>query len=207
MIWYHRSALSALAILSFSQPACALELTPILGYRTGGDVINTTTDTRHSANDSSMLGIIVGSDRFEGGKRYELYYSHQSTDFSSVDIGTASPTDTDLPLSISYLHVGGTAPISEDDYLKTFVSGGMGISYLSPDLAGLESEMRASLSLGIGLRWPVSERVSLRMETRLLATLFNNNASLFCSNGACDFSVSGNYFTQYEAFAGVSIGF
>ena len=199
-------ALAALPLLISTQVTAA-EITPLLGYRTGGDVINTTTDKKHSADSSSIYGVIIGSERFDGGKRYELYYSHQSTDFSSVDIGTANPTGADLPLTIDYLHIGGTAPISEDELLKTFVSGGLGISYLSPDLAGLESEMRASLSLGIGVRWPMSERVSLRLETRLLATLFNNNASIFCSNGACDFSVSGNYFTQYEAFAGVSIGF
>jgi hypothetical protein len=209
---YRRIAIAiatAITPLLVSPPATATEVTPILAYRAGGEVVNTTTNTKYSADSSSTIGLIIGSEPYDGGKQFELYYSHQSTDIGSIDLAspTTPSTTLDLPLTIDYLHIGGTAPISDYDKIRTFVSGGLGFSYLSPGLNDLDSELRASFSLGIGLKWPVTDRVAVRLETRGFATLFNNNSSLFCNNGGCSFSVSGNYFTQYEVFAGVAIGF
>ena len=205
---YTRIATAITALLA-SMPVTANEITPIVGYRAGGDVVNTTTNTKYSADNASTLGLIISSESYDGGKHLELCYGHQSTDIGSVDLASPSTPSTtvDLQLTIDYLHIGGTAPITDYDEIKTFVSGGLGFSYLSPGLADLDSELRASFSLGIGLKWPLTERIAIRMETRGFATMFNNNSSLFCNNGGCSFSVSGNFFTQYEVFAGLAIGF
>ena len=100
----------------------------------------------------------------------------------------------------------GTAPISDDEKLKTFVTGGLGFTYLSPDYDNAQSDLRASFSIGIGLKWPITERISLRLETRGLATLYNNNSAIFC-NGGCAISVNGNLFLQGEVFAGLGFKF
>lgn len=189
--------------------ARAAEITPIFGSRTGGDVVDETTDVKHSIKTSSMAGIILSSP-YEFGKTLEIYYSHQSSEIESISlppasVSTSTPAGT-IPLTIDYLHIGGTAPIRNEERLKTFVTGGLGFSYLSPDVTGLDSELRPSLSIGIGLKWPLTERIALRAEARGLATMFSNNSSIFCSGG-CTISISGNFFTQYEAFAGITIGF
>lgn len=198
---------AAALLLLASNALHALEVTPLLGYRGGGEVVEQNTGVKHSAVSTPSYGFIIGSEPYDQGKRLELYYSHQSTDIRSINVSTnAANNDVDLPLTINYLHFGGTAPITDLDELRTFVSGGIGFTYLSPDINGLDSELRASISLGAGLHYPVTERIGLRLEARWLGTLFNNNSSIFCSGG-CALTINGNFFSQYEALAGVSFSF
>ena len=193
-----------LTFTSFS--TYAVEITPLFGYRGGGEFIDTDTNKKHTIVSSEMYGLILGYP-IDYGKVVEIYYSHQSSRLNSVDVTLPSTTSSvDIPLTMDYLHIGGTAPISDDKDLKTFVSGGFGFTYLSPDISGLQSDLRASFSLGIGLKWPISERIALRLESRLLATLFNSNSALFC-NGGCSLSVNGSLFTQAEVNAGLVFRF
>jgi hypothetical protein len=193
-------------LLFFSVNSYAFEITPLSGYRDGGDITDEVNNNNHTITSSSIYGFLV-SLPYEYGKTLELYYSHQSSDIRSVSMTEPALTnDANIALNIDYLHIGGTAPISNEKNLKTFVSGGLGFTYLSPDLNGLASELRASLSIGIGLKLPLSENVALRLETRGLATLFNSNSTLFCSGG-CTLTVNGNFLFQGEVFAGIAIRF
>lgn len=197
-----------LTFTSFSSHA--VEITPLLGYRGGGEFIDVSTNKKHTIVSSEMYGLIIGFP-IDYGKVVEVYYSHQSSRLNSVDVTLdatlpSTTSSVDIPLTMDYLHIGGTAPISDDKDLKTFVSGGFGFTYLSPDISGLQSDLRASFSLGIGLKWPISKRIALRLESRLLATLFNSNSALFC-NGGCSLTVNGSLFTQAEVNAGLVFRF
>lgn len=184
-----------------------VEITPLFGLRGGGEFTDNDTEQTHTVESTDVYGFIIGLP-YERDKQLELYYSHQSSNIRSVNLTTlATPSgSTDIPLSIDYLHFGGTAPISDEGSYKTYVSGGLGFTYLSPDLSGLESDLRASFSIGIGLKYPLSKNIAVRLETRGLATLFNSNATLFC-NGGCSLSVNGSLFTQAEVFAGLAFRF
>ena len=183
----------------------SVDITPIIGYRDGGEVTNNLDQTTRDIVDSNVYGLIIGSKPFDAkGRTYELYYSHQSSKIQAIDLPTA--TSTTLPLTVDYLQVGGTAPISIEEQLRTFVSGGVGFTYMSPDIDGLDSELRASFSLGIGLEYKLTERLAARLEGRMLATLFNNNSTIFCSGG-CTITVNGNMITQFEALAGLRVRF
>lgn len=195
------------AILLTSTNTHSLEITPLLGYRGGGEFVDESTDKKHTIDSSSTYGFIIADENYGRGKSLELYYSHQDSNLNSVNITVPGTTGgTNIPLSIDYLHIGGTAPISTTDKIHTFMSGGLGFTYLSPDYTGLQSDLRASLSVGIGLKLPINERIALRIETRALATLFDNNSAIFCSGG-CTLSVNGNFFLQGEVFAGLAIKF
>ena len=195
-----------LTLLSFSSVSYSVEVTPLVGLRGGGDFVDTETDKNHTVVSSETYGVIIGFP-YEKGKMIEVYYSHQSSDINSVDVDTAFTTGkVDIPITIDYLHIGGTTPISQSDNLNTFVSGGLGFTYLSPDINGLQSDLRASFSIGVGLKWPVSENIALRLESRALATLYNSNSALFC-NGSCSLAVNGSLFVQAEIFAGLAIKF
>ncbi len=199
--------ISLITLLFISGNSYAVEITPLLGYRGGGEFIDTDTGQKHTINSSEIYGLIIGFP-YQRGEQIEIYYSHQSSDLNSVNIDIPAVTtgNTDIPLSIDYLHIGGTTPIYDEENLKTFLSGGLGFTYLSPDLRGLQSDLRASFSIGIGLKWPVTKNMALRLETRGLATLFNSNAALFC-NGGCSLSVNGSLFFQAEVFAGLAVRF
>lgn len=183
------------------------EIIPLFGLRGGGKVIDQLANKNHNVASSNISGLILGKP-YEFGKTLEIYYSHQSSDIKTINVATAlnATNNVTLPVSVHYLHFGGTAPISDKKEFKTFASGGLGFTYMSPDLIGLDSELRASISIGIGIKWPVSENIAFRVESRVLATMFNNNASIFCSGG-CNLTVNGSIFTQGEVFAGLSLSF
>jgi len=194
-------------LLLFSTNIYSVEIIPILGYRGGGEFIDNATNQKHTLESSEVYGLIL-SWPYERGKNIEVYYSHQETQLNSISINPPSPSGSsvNIPLSIDYLHIGGTAPISDEEKLKTFVTGGLGFTYSSPDYTGAQSDLRASFSIGIGLKYPMTERISLRLETRGLATLYDNNSAIFCSGG-CSLSVNGNLFLQGEVFAGIGFKF
>ena len=200
------TCLIILLLLSYSK-SYALEITPLAGLRGGGEVVDQVSNENHSIVSSNIAGLIV-STPYEFGKTLEVYYSHQSSDLKSINVVAplATTNNATIPVSIDYLHFGGTAPISDEGNFKTFVSGGLGFTYLSPDFSELNSELRASISIGAGLKWPITENVALRIETRGLATLFNNNSSIFC-NGGCTLTVNGSFFMQGEVFAGLAFKF
>jgi len=189
----------------FSSNSYSVEITPLLGYRGGGEFIDEVTNKKHTIVSSEIFGLIV-SWPHERGKTYELYYSHQSSELNSISVDTSPTSTADIPLTIDYLHFGGTAPISSEKDLQTFVSGGLGFTYLSPDFSGTQSDLRASFSIGIGLKYPITEHIAFRLETRALATFFNNNSAIFC-NGGCAIKVNGNLFMQAEVFAGLGFSF
>jgi hypothetical protein len=204
------NTITLLSLLAISSNSHSVEIIPLLGFRGGGEFIDNTNSKIHTLESSEIYGLIL-SFPYERGKNIEVYYSHQSTQLNFITIvpsgslPSASSTQ-DIPLTIDYLHFGGTAPISEDKNLQTFVSGGLGFTYSSADYADTQSDLRASFSIGVGLRWPMTRRISLRLETRGLATLYNNNSAIFC-NGGCSISVNGNLFLQGEVFAGLGFKF
>lgn len=194
------------SLLFFSASSYSVEIIPLLGFRAGGEFIDVQNDKKHILESSEAYGLIL-SFPYEHGKTIEVYYSHQSTQLNSLTLTTPAPTNTvNIPITIDYLHFGGTAPISDEKNLQTFVSGGLGFTYLSPDFPDAQSDLRASLSIGFGLKWPMTERIALRLETRGLATLYNNNSAIFC-NGGCTIKVNGNFFLQGEVFAGLGFSF
>ena len=194
------------SLLFFSTSSYSVEIIPLFGVRGGGEFIDQATDKKHTLESSEIVGLIL-SFPYEFGKTIEVYYSHQSTQLNSITISEPAPNDSvDIPITIDYLHFGGTAPIVADENLQTFVTGGLGFTYMSPDYTGAQSDLRASFSIGVGLRWPITDLISLRLETRGLATLYNNNSAIFCSGG-CAISVNGNLFLQGEVFAGLGFKF
>ncbi len=200
------TAIFSITILLISTNSYSTEITPLLGFRGGGEFVDTDTGKKHTVEGAESYGFIL-SFPYEYGKNIEIFYSHQSSELSAVNVNLPATTgDVNIDLTIDYLHIGGTTPIAEYNDLKTFVSGGIGFTYLSPDLTGLQSDLRASFSIGIGLKWPVTEKVSLRLETRGLATLFNSNTALFC-NGGCALTTNGSLFIQAEVLAGLTIRF
>jgi hypothetical protein len=203
----HRLTLFLISTLFFSTNVSAIEITPLVGHRNGGEFVDIDTNKKHTIESSEMYGLIVGWP-LDKQHDMEIYYSHQSSKLKSVDVTlpTVASTTTDIPLTVDYLHIGGTAPITSEGPVKTFVTGGLGFAYLSPDISGLQSDLRASFSIGLGLKYLFTKNIALRLETRGLATLFNSNSALFC-NGGCSLSVNGSLFWQAEVFAGVGFKF
>ena len=108
-------------------------------------------------------------------------------------------------LEVHYLHLGGTVDVAQEKWTP-FVSGGLGMTHLSPNRYGLDNETLFSLSLGGGLKWYPTNRLGLRFEVRGYGTLSDSSGSLFCDTG-CDLEVRGNLLPQYETNLGLIFRF
>lgn len=142
---------------------------------------------------------------YDGSRQLQWLLSHQRTRLALGNV--ASPgTPSELPLQISLLHVGGLNYFDGPAGRGPFVSGGIGLTHLSPRLPGTVSRTRASMSVGIGWQWAATPQLALRGELRGYATLLRSDGALFCSGG-CTVSIRGDTMTQLEAMLGLSLGF
>ncbi len=188
-----------LLLIAGRVPANGFEIIPFMGHRFGGSLEDQDTYRSRDFEAGSNWGVILGHTA-SATTRYELLYSYQ-------DSGLSDRTDPDnaFDLEVHYLHLGGTVDISQQRFTP-FVSGGMGMTYMSPDRFDLENETLFSLSLGGGLKWYPSNSLGLRLEVRGYGTLTESSGSLFC-DGGCDLQVNGSLLPQFETNLGLIFKF
>lgn len=181
-----------------------LEITPFTGFVFGGSFQDNTTGLDLDVDEGESFGLILDL-RKTHETEYELFYSFQST---SVQGNGLFSGDTLFDLDIHYLHIGGTY-LFQEGKVRPFIAGGLGLTYFDPDGPGLDSKVYFSLSLGGGVKIPLSERIGLRFEGRGFLTILPSNSEIFCvSSGgaACAVEVQGDAFGQVELLAGISFG-
>jgi len=142
--------------------------------------------------------------RVDEGTQYELFYSREATGLRG---NTGVPRTN---VTVEYLHLGGTLLLNDEPKIQPYMAGGLGITRLTPGEEG-STDTRFSLSLGVGLRWPVTRHFALRLEGRGFVTLVNPDAAVFCrsdQNGLlCRVRGSGQTFIQGEFLAGAAFAF
>ena len=177
--------------------AAEIEVSPLVGYRFGGQFHEETTDRDVDLKEAATFGLAVDVE-YAPDKMVEVFYSRQST---SID-------DTSLDIDVEYFQIGGVAEFTQHNYTP-YAVGTLGATRFSPD-GDFDSETRFSLTFGGGVKWFFNEHWAARVEGRAYFTIFDSDAQVFCvSSGgaACLFRVSGSLVWQIEALAGVTFRF
>lgn len=179
-----------------------LEITPYAGYTIGGSFEDNTTGTTLDVKEGGNFGLVLGlPDTPE--TQYELFYGFQRT---KVTGGGTFGGGTLFDLDIHYLHLGGTYMFAGDKVLP-FISGGLGATHFVPQGSGLNQKSYFSLSLGGGVKIPISGHVGLRFEGRGFLTILPDTTEIFCvSSGgaACNVKVQGDVLGQLLLMAGIT---
>lgn len=199
-----RHPLAAAALgLSLCCPMIAgavdVEISPLLGYRFGGEFTDDTTDEDVDVQESTSYGLAVDVE-YAPDRMVEVFYSRQSTEIDDV-----SPA---LDLDVEYFQVGGVSEYSMDDYTP-YLLGTLGAARFSPD-GDVDSETRFAFTFGGGVKWFFNEHWAAKVEGRAYFTFFDSETQVFCvsSGGAtCLFRTSGSMIWQLEASAGVVFRF
>jgi opacity protein-like surface antigen len=184
--------------------ASDFEITPFAGYTWGGEFTDTTTGDKLTVNENSNYGIMLDFKQTDESQ-IELYYSRQATRLQTKASGFYTGTPL-FDLDIDYIHIGGTALMGEGK-VKPFVVGTLGVTYMAPKGAGLDSATKFSLSLGGGAKILFSDHIGLRLEGRWFGTFFDGSGQAFCSSGQCLIKVQGDVFSQFVANAGIIFAF
>jgi opacity protein-like surface antigen len=170
----------------------------------GTSVSGTTPDNHVSMADHGAFALTADL-RANAEAQYELYYSREATDLRGQF--QFLPAD----VTVEYLHLGGTVLLDDEHMVQPYAAGGLGITRFTPGEDGGGTNTRFSVSLGLGLKWPVTRHFALRAEARGFLTLVNPDASVFCRsdrNGLlCNIHGNGQTFLQGQFLAGASFAF
>ena len=178
------------------------EFTPFVGYMAGGQFEDPTDDSDRDLDAATSYGLFVNA-ATDWWRHYEMLYARQSTKVDGFD---------KFDMDVEYLQFGGTVayPDAEATHVIPYIAMTVGAARFSPDQAGLDDETKFALTLGGGVRVPLTDRFSLRLDLRAFATVLDSDSDIFCvsSGGAtCRIKVKSDVFLQYAANLGFTVGF
>ena len=188
---------------SLAKQELNFEITPLIGYRFGGD-FNTSRDKVHNRielSEETSYGLLTAWS-FDRKRQGEFLISHYNTTFSQADDFAASNTG----LGITYAHLGGNVSVS-DGPVPFYVTGGLGLTHLAPKDEQLSNETRFSVNVGLATKIELSEHISLRVDSRIYATFFNSDSAMFCDVETCAIYISSSMWFQTEVNAGITFRF
>jgi Outer membrane protein beta-barrel domain len=179
-----------------------IEATAFLGYRAGGsfDIQDADGDADVASSTSYALALDY---QINSSTAYEFFIAHQ-------------PTRLDLAggrndLDVNYLMLGSSVVMAEGSPLNPYVVGLIGVGQFKLDAPGADDKSRFAISVALGLRVPLRERIALRLEARGYLTFVDTQSSVFCSSGStgatCLLRGSGSTFFQGELLAGIAMSF
>ena len=199
-------ARAILAVLAFLAAAPAIAqsesgVTVYGGYRFGGYFTDVNTDKKWELTEgaSYALAVDLGIDQ---RTQYEFFISHRN---SALKASGFSPAVDRFGLGVTYYHVGGTyffERVGEGGYMV----GGLGLTRFVPHEAGLSSETKFSINLGVGYLVPLGKHLGIKLEARGFATVVDSTGGMFCSGG-CVVQIKGTTLTQGEILAGLTARF
>lgn len=194
-----------ISITASAKESYNFEITPLVGYRFGGDFKATTDEadisTKIKLIENASYGFLFAWD-YDRKRQGELLVSHYTSQLSQ----TADLVTSNNHLAITYAHIGGNVPIA-DGVVPLFVTGGLGLTHFSPEDKQLSNETRFSLNIGLVTKIYISESVSLRLGGRVYATFFNSDSQIFCNTENCAISISSDLWIQSEVNAGITFAF
>ncbi len=198
-----RAAIAAGLVLASSASVAQVGVTLYGGARAGGEFIDQDERDETIKLNSGPTGSLSFDWLLSDGRQAQVFYSLQR----SALPGSVAGQTGELPVNISYLHIGGRVFFDGSHATHaSYVVGGLGITHFSPRLDGLSSEVRPSMNLGLGYQWVLSKQIAVRAELRGYFTLVNSSGGFFCSGG-CVVSIRGDTITQTEGMLGLSFSF
>ena len=157
------AAMLLLPCLAMAQYTPSVEITPIVGYRWGGELSasnNDLLDENAEIDSSASYGLLVDIP-LSRHAQIELMASRQDSNFSR---GVLFPEDGRFAdVDVTYYHVGFLYQWTPS-HLRPFVVGSLGFTDIAPE--GASSENRFSTSIGGGLKVDLSRHVGFRLEAR-----------------------------------------
>lgn len=188
---------------SEAKQALNIEITPLVGYRFGGDFDTSRDEIHHKIklDEETSYGILTAWS-FDRKRQGEFLISHYGTNFSQSEHFSGSDTN----LAVTYAHLGGNVVLSEGLF-PLHATGGVGLTLLAPKDEQLSDETRFSMNIGLATKVELSEHFSLRLDSRVYGTFFNSNSAIFCDLDNCAMYISSEVWFQTEVNIGLTFRF
>ena len=183
----------------------AFELTPFVGYRWGGTIFTDETflfgedvNVASSANFGVNFALPLG----DTGLKLELMANRQASELET-ESGLFEPNDEVADVDVTYLHAGLQIPFARSRNATPYFIVSGGLANIDPQVSGVSAENKFSMSAGVGVKIPMSDVMSIRLEGRGYYTRLDDNSDdcAFCDTFA------NQDFTQGEVNLGLAFSF
>jgi len=191
-----------LGLAASPAPGAASELTPSAGFRFGGEVSPSAVQQR--TIDESLAYGLTYDISLAPEKWISVLWTHQS---SEADLPGLLPDDDTLDLTIDYLLVGTAYRPVLKKPTRPFVMVAVGMTRVDTRRSEFDSDLVASGMIGGGAKFPISERLSFRLEGRGYLNFEEATLSGTCGGASCSLRFAADGALQFEGLAGLTIAF
>ena len=162
----------------------AFELTPFVGYRWGGTIFADQTfifgeDVQVASNPN--FGVSFAMPLGDTGMKLELMANRQASELET-ESGLFEPNDEIADIDVTYLHAGLQFPFARSRNATPYFVVSAGLANLDPQISGVAAENKFSASAGMGVKRPMSQVLSIKLEGRGYYTTLedDNDDCTFC---------------------------
>jgi opacity protein-like surface antigen len=183
-------------------------VTPLVGYTFGGEFEDEAGTASVEVDEDAHWGFIANL-RESANTQWEVFYAGQAGEARVTELPDGTPAGT-VDLDVEYLHVGGTY-VADGQRARPFLALTVGGTRFDPDPLSFDSEYFFSFGIGGGWQFAPTERLGLRLESRLLGTFLRSDSALFCRTGpdenVCAISTASDMYWQLQASLGLVFRF
>jgi opacity protein-like surface antigen len=119
-----------------------------------------------------------------------------------TESGLFEPNNEVADIDVTYLHAGLQFPFARSRNAMPYGIVSAGLANLDPHGTGIDAETRFSASAGVGVKFPMSNALSIKIEGRGYYTALEENSD--CS--FCDYFVNQDFY-QGEVNLGLVFSF
>lgn len=185
---------------SLAQQTFYVEVSPFVGWRSGGSLAESTTGGVYSIEGSSSYGAVADVSLGSPGLFAEIAWTRQETRVSYRD---AFGPGLDA-LTLDTFLVGGQWDAAPRALFRPFLSAGVGVTRLeAPGSAA--TVFTGALSGGVKVM-PLAN-FGIRLEARGLALFGGGRTDAFCNPSGCTVGFTGGGIFQGEVTAGLVVAF
>ena len=175
-----------LAILFSSEALAQTEIFGFAGYMTYSSMAVREGDLQFDDGPNYGFGIDVAIQR---GVFVELNYTHNQT---SVRLKRFNGFNEDLfDMNTHYFQIGAQYEFRKSPKQKAFpyTLATLGATLFDAKDPSLTDEWRFSVAFGVGGKFYLSDKIGLRLQTRLLMPLTFSGGGMWCGTGGCSAGV------------------
>ena len=175
-----------LAILFSSEALAQTEIFGFGGYMTYSSVAVREGDLQFKDGPNYGFGLDIGIQR---GVFVELNYTHNQT---SVRLKRFNGFNEDLfDMNTHYFQIGAQYEFRKSPKQKAFpyTLATLGATLFDAKDPSLTDEWRFSVAFGVGGKFYLSDKIGLRLQTRLLMPLTFSGGGMWCGTGGCSAGV------------------
>jgi hypothetical protein len=183
--------------------AQAVEVTPFVGYRFGGDFFERITGQSVDLDGARTVGAVVNVAFNSEGLFAEALFTHQEARLTLPRGRFVPPAD--WRITVDHWQGGGLQEFGTSRRARPFLTGLLGLTRYA---AEGDNEIRFTVSAGGGVKLMPRRRVGIRLDGRVFATFADvEGRAIACTPGVCLVALDATIVWQAEFSAGLVVAF